>query len=135
MPLEQGTTVADLWAGREGLAGETVRLRARVVKVNEQIMGKNWVHLRFVGSESNRSAIGTRVKVPVGDRVLMQEVAAGQGFSSTNSPMLIFGLGAATETGEITIRWPSGTVQTIEPVAANQALVVTEGSDQYRRVY
>ena len=28
----------------------------------------------------------------VGDKVLMQEVSAGEGFSSTNSPFLVFGL-------------------------------------------
>ena len=97
--------------------------------------GANWVHLKFIGTESNRSAIGARVTVQVGDRTLMQEVAAGQGFSSTNTPYLIFGLAQAEATDSITVRWPSGRVQKIPPLVANQALEITEGSDSYRRIY
>jgi hypothetical protein len=97
--------------------------------------GNNWVHLGFEGVTSNRDAIGTKVTIEMEGRVLRQDVRAGQGSSSTNSPYLIFGLGQAEATGAITVRWPDGTEQVIPPLAANQALIVTEGSDEYRRVY
>jgi hypothetical protein len=109
--------------------------RWRDLVLENTTTGAHWVHLMFKGTESNRSAIGARVTVEVGDKKLMQEVAAGQGFSSTNSPYLIFGLAEHDATGPITVRWPSGTVQKIPPLAADQALVITEGSDTYRRVY
>ncbi len=94
-----------------------------------------WVHLKLVGTDSNRSAIGARVEVDAGGRTLVQEVAAGQGFSSTNSPFLIFGLGPERATGEVRIRWPSGAKQTLPALASGQAIVVTEGSDELVRVY
>ena len=97
--------------------------------------GKRGIHLRLEGTKSNRSAIGSRVTVRVGERTLMQEVAAGQGFSSTNSPYLIFGLDEAPQVDGVTIRWTNGDVQELPALAADQALVVKEGSPDLRRVY
>jgi len=95
----------------------------------------NWLHIRPVGKTSNKSAIGAKVQVQVGERTLYQDVRAGQGFSSTNSPYLIFGLGKEKASGPIQITWPSGETQTVPALEANQALVVTEGEDTLRRVY
>ena len=97
--------------------------------------GQHWLHLKLVGIDSNRDGVGTRVAVQVGDRTLHQQRIAGQGFSSTNSPMLIFGLADSEETGPITLQWPSGRIQTLPPLAADQAIVVTEGSSTLRRIY
>ena len=41
-----GTTVADVWANRKALAGKTVTVRGKVVKLNAQIMGRNWLHIQ-----------------------------------------------------------------------------------------
>ncbi len=43
---EGGKTVAEVFAEREALAGKPVTVRAKVVKVNGGIMGKNWLHVR-----------------------------------------------------------------------------------------
>ena len=45
-PAPGGMTVADIWAQRASLAGKPVTLRGRVVKVNLEILGTNWVHLQ-----------------------------------------------------------------------------------------
>jgi hypothetical protein len=39
-------TVAEIWADRAQLDGKSVTLRGVVVKVNEGVMGKNWIHLQ-----------------------------------------------------------------------------------------
>ena len=39
-------TVAEIWAQRKELGGREVVIRAKVVKFNPEIMGKNWIHLR-----------------------------------------------------------------------------------------
>ena len=39
-------TVAEIWAQRKELGGKEVVIRAKVVKFNPEIMGKNWIHLR-----------------------------------------------------------------------------------------
>jgi hypothetical protein len=43
---EGGKTVGEIFAERTALSGKPVVLRGKVVKVNNGIMGKNWVHLR-----------------------------------------------------------------------------------------
>lgn len=43
---EGGHTVAELYAGKDTLAGTKVTVRGKVVKTNAGIMGKNWVHVR-----------------------------------------------------------------------------------------
>lgn len=42
---EDGYTVAEVFARKDELKGETVKVRGRVVKVSTNIMGTNWVHL------------------------------------------------------------------------------------------
>ncbi len=96
---------------------------------------RRWLHLKLEGRQSNRSAIGARVSMQAGARLLMQEVAAGQGFGATNSPYLIFGLDRAASATEIEIRWPSGKIQRVPDLAADQAVVVVEGQPDLRRIY
>jgi hypothetical protein len=135
-----GTAFADI--DRDGDAdlfvnngGVMLSDRWRDLFLENTTTGVNWLHIRPVGSTSNRSAIGAKIQVQVGDRTLHQDVRAGQGFSSTNSPYLIFGLGQASATGPIQITWPTGEVQILPAMQANQALIVTEGESALRRVY
>jgi hypothetical protein len=39
-------TVSEVWAQKASLVGKTVTIRGVVVKVNEGVMGKNWIHLQ-----------------------------------------------------------------------------------------
>lgn len=43
---EGGTTIANLYAKRDKYGGKMVTVRGQVTKVNESIMGTNWVHLQ-----------------------------------------------------------------------------------------
>jgi hypothetical protein len=45
-PPPGGLSIADVWARRTTLAGKVVLLRGKVVKVNNAIMDRNWVHLQ-----------------------------------------------------------------------------------------
>lgn len=38
--------VSELWAEKASLVGKTVSIRGTVVKYNEGVMGKNWIHLQ-----------------------------------------------------------------------------------------
>ena len=109
--------------------------RFRDLVLLNETTGAHWLHLQLVGTKSNRNAVGAKVRVRIGDRTLHQEVARGQGFSSTNSPYLIFGLATASSVDAVEIDWPSGAKQSLPARRADQALVVTEGSEALRRVY
>jgi hypothetical protein len=41
-----GKTLREIFEGKDGLAGETVTLRGKVVKSLRGILGKNWIHLQ-----------------------------------------------------------------------------------------
>src|SRR6185437_637748 len=88
----------------------------------------NWLLLKLIGTRSNRSAIGARVTVRAAGHEQTQEVRSGGSYISQSDFRLHFGLGAAGQADSIAIRWPSGGVQKIENVAANQILTIREGS-------
>ncbi|MEE9591774.1 MAG: OB-fold nucleic acid binding domain-containing protein, partial [Thermodesulfobacteriota bacterium] len=70
--VEGGYTVAGLYAKKKELAGKEVKVRGRVVKYMEGIMGMNWVHLRDgTGSEgTNDVTITTKQKTRKGDIIV-----------------------------------------------------------------
>jgi len=45
-PAAGGTTIAQLFATKDSLAGKSVVVRGKIVKVNNGILGKNWLHLQ-----------------------------------------------------------------------------------------
>jgi len=66
-------TVAEIYAGKDSLAGTLVNVRGKVVKYNSQIMGKNWVHVQDgTGAPgSNDLMVTTADAAKTGDIVLV----------------------------------------------------------------
>jgi enediyne biosynthesis protein E4 len=89
-----------------------------------------WLLVRLVGTASNRSAIGTKVRVQATIRGQslrqLREISGGSGWCSQNDLRAHFGLGDATTVATLRIEWPSGIVQTLTNVAPNQILTITE---------
>ena len=89
----------------------------------------NWITFKLVGTVSNRSAIGAkvRVKATIQGKTYwqMRHVSNSDGLAG-NSLNAHFGLGDATNADTMRIEWPSGTVQEFQNVAAKQYLTVTE---------
>ncbi len=56
------------------------------------------------------------------------EVRSGDGFISQSDLRLHFGLGNASKAERVVIRWPSGLVETLSDIPANNYYVVREGS-------
>lgn len=86
----------------------------------------HYLNLSLIGAKSNRSAIGARAIVTAGGRKRIDEVMSGGSYYSQNSFTLHFGLGACTRADQVEIRWPSGIVQTLGPVRADQTLKIVE---------
>jgi hypothetical protein len=90
-----------------------------------------WIKVRLVGTSSNRSAIGAkvRVKATIRGNAMWQMREIGTGGDCNLSGGLLeahFGLGNATNIDQMRIEWPSGIVQTITNVAPRQILTVIE---------
>jgi len=99
-----GKTVAEVFAEKDQLGGQTVVVRGKVVKTNANIMGKNWLHVRDgSGAEgANDLTVTTAAELPqVGDTVVVT------GPVTLNKD---FGMGYAydviVEDAEVTIEQP-----------------------------
>ncbi len=93
----------------------------------------NWLNIKCVGTRSNRSAIGTRVRVVNGTRSQIGEVMSGSGYYSQNDLRLHFGLGASKKAELVEVAWPSGAKESFRDLEANQFLIITEESGPPRR--
>jgi hypothetical protein len=86
----------------------------------------NSILVKCVGTRSNRSAIGTRVRVTVGGRTQTDEVMSGSSYYSQSDLRLHFGLGRATTVDAVEVAWPSGAKETLRDLPANHLFVVQE---------
>ena len=84
--------------------------------------------LKLVGTRSNRSAIGARVRVVAGSHAQTDEVRSGGSYLSQNDLRLHFGMGPAPKADLIEVRWPSGLVDALKDVETNQTIRVKEGA-------
>jgi enediyne biosynthesis protein E4 len=94
---------------------------------NTELVG-NFISLKLVGVKSNRAAMGAVVTLIQGVDRREQEVRSGDGYISQSDLRLHFGLGKAAKAEQIVIRWPSGLVETLNDLPANQYYVVREGA-------
>jgi hypothetical protein len=80
-----------------------------------------------VGTRSNRDGIGCRVKtVTTSGLTQYHTVSTASSYLSASDRRLLIGLGGADRLRRVEIRWPSGIVQTLDDVKANQILTVRE---------
>jgi hypothetical protein len=84
--------------------------------------GDHWLALKLTGTKSNRDGIGAEVRI--GSQVNHMTTAVG--YSSSSHDGVHFGLGKLEKVDKIEIRWPSGTVQVLKDVTADQVVKVTE---------
>jgi hypothetical protein len=99
--------------------------RARFLRNNKGNMN-NWILLHLTGTASNRDAIGARIKISSGGKEQIAQKKGTTGYLSQNEPRVHFGLGKNEMIEKIEIKWPSGKMQTLENVKANQVLEITE---------
>ncbi|OPZ65159.1 MAG: ASPIC and UnbV [bacterium ADurb.Bin478] len=96
--------------------------------LNELGNRNNWIELNLVGTVSNKSAIGARIRCVSGDLSQIREISGGSGYISQNMLRAHFGFGQRTLIDSIVIRWPSGVIDRHLNVAVNQIMTMTEGS-------
>ena len=105
------------------LGGKGILLHA---KAPASVAPNHWLTLKLTGTKSNRDGFGARIEAVAGDLSQMVEAVPQSGYLSQNDPRPHFGLGGHSEVDKLTIHWPSGVVQTLEHVKADQILAVTE---------
>ena len=86
----------------------------------------HWILLKLIGTRSNRSALGAKVKLTAGGHTQIDEVRSGGSYLSQNDLRLHFGLGTAGRIDRIEIAWPSGTRQVLEGILGDRVVSVEE---------
>src|SRR6266702_670045 len=95
---------------------------------NMNANGYHRVLFKLVGTKSNRAAIGARVTIRAAGVKQFSEVRGGGSYLSQNDLRLHFGLGTAKKMESVEIRWPNGTVETLQNVAADCIYTIVEGA-------
>jgi hypothetical protein len=86
----------------------------------------HWLDIALRGTKSNRDGIGARIKVVTKAGTQYNHQTSSVCYASSSLGPVHFGLGGETKATTVEIHWPSGIVQTLVNVAADQVLKVTE---------
>jgi hypothetical protein len=103
-------------------------------------LNHNWIKVRTIGTKSNRSGIGARLKCvthppdETKPHQQIDEVRSGGSYISQNDLRIHFGLGKAEKVDLLEIHWPSGQVDSMKDVKPNQLVYVKEGEGIVRTV-
>jgi hypothetical protein len=95
---------------------------------NEGQPRNHWLAIRPRGVKSNRDGLGTRVVLQVGGRKQTGWIRSGCSYCSESEHVARFGLGSALQADAVELHWPSGIVQTLRNVKADQVMTVTEAA-------
>lgn len=90
--------------------------------------GNHFLRVNLTGVESNLDGVGAMVTIEGPWGTMIREVHAGESYGITNSSIVHFGLGANAVIPTLTIRWPSGQVDTYTDLSADQTISVVEGT-------
>jgi len=97
------------------------------ILLNSADNGNHWLLVNTIGRRSNRDGIGAVMKLTTASgRTLYNHVTTSVGFMSSSDKRVHFGLGSEREIASLEIKWPSGVVQVLKQVAADQVLTVEE---------
>jgi hypothetical protein len=98
--------------------------------------GRHWLNVKLVGTKTNRAALGARIKATVKQpdnsvRSIFRTVGNNSSFGG-NTLVQSIGLSDSSEVSELEVYWPlSATTQTFHHLAADQTIIITEGSNSF----
>ena len=134
---ESGAPFHQAWVGR-GLAVGDIDNDGRVDAVvttnggpayilrNETKTSNHWLTFLLVGHKSNRDGLGAVIKLTTAKGSQWVTVTTGGSYLSASDKRAHFGLGSAATAQAVEIHWPSGIIQTLHNVRADQILMVNE---------
>jgi hypothetical protein len=124
----RGLAVGDLWNDGKISAVVSNMNSTPSLLVNQVRSDHHWVAIQTKGVKSNRDGLGAKIRIKVGNRVLVDEVRSGSSYLSNSDRRVHFGLGTVSKVDWIEIRWPSGLKEVFENPASDRILALSEGT-------
>ena len=90
--------------------------------------GHTYIKLSLEGTVSNRDAVGASVYCYTNGMQQLRHTMCGEAYLAQNSQYILFGLNGAATVDSLVVRWPSGMVEKVYDVPANQTIHLVEGS-------
>jgi hypothetical protein len=88
-----------------------------------------FVRFKTVGDKSNRDGIGAKITITLADGAKQWQTAhSGSSYCSQSELPLTFGLNRNDKIARVEIEWPSGKVDKLTDLTANQLYVLKEGA-------
>ena len=87
--------------------------------------------IKLVGDKSNGFGIGARLTATVSGKKVVRDVFPPNGFMGQGPAEAHIGVGKSKSISLLQIRWPSGTVQTLENLPVGKTVTITEGKSEY----
>jgi hypothetical protein len=90
----------------------------------------HFLSIQLRGRDCNRDAVAAIVSVEAGERTLVRQMTAGDGYQACNQRLLHFGLGDYDDPVTVHVRWPCGRRSTYPSVAIDREILLIEGSNR-----
>lgn len=74
-PAESGLSIAKLYTDRANYSGKKIKMKGQVVKINEEVMGKNWIHIQ----DGTKDGDNFDLTITTLDKVMMDQIVTFEG--------------------------------------------------------
>ena len=96
------------------------------VLINHTDNNNQWITLQLIGTQCNRSAVGTRVTLTTNRGKQVRQIKGGSSFASSNDSRIFFGIAENATITQLEVRWAGGATQIIDTPTPNQQLTIIQ---------